>query len=129
MSNPDVPTPVGTSNGPVTTAPRRARWLPAVLIVVGVGCLIAAVPLFRHGVVTHAFPSYVQNDPSYEVARWSAPWIAGSLALGGVGVLSLLIAGGRLLSRPPRVPVVHRPADVSQPSGLEPRPTEAAREY
>lgn len=111
----------------------RAVWTPALLVVLGTACLVAVVPVFRHGVVDHAFPSYVQNDPSYSVARWSAPWVGAAVALGGIGLLCWLLAVGRVRSlrrRPAPVAAEGRPiVDVSEPSGLTPRPTEAASEY
>ncbi|MEO5832819.1 MAG: hypothetical protein ABIR83_05535 [Nakamurella sp.] len=111
----------------------RPAWTPALLVVIGTACLVAAVPVFRNGVVDHAFPSYVQNDPSYSVARWSAPWVGGAVALGGIGLLCWLLAVGQVRSlrrRPaPVAPGGPRIVDVSEPSGLAPRPTQAASEY
>lgn len=143
MSAPHVPAPVGPSTPfAPATAPvsdrssvngGRAGWAPVVLVVVGAACLVVMVPLFRHGVVNHPFPSYVQNDPPYSVARWSAPWVGGAVALGGVGLVCWLLAVIRLSAlrrRPSRPAGAERPiVDVSEPSGLAPRPTEAAREY
>ena len=159
MSVPDVPAPAGTSFPAVSPPPTAAstataasvpRWPVVVLVVAGAVCLIAMVPLFRHGVVAHAFPSYVENDPSYAVQRWSAPWVGGALAVGGSGLVCWAIAGG-LLSRgrrhrvatrsaavnalsatPPAVstvPAVSTLPAVGEMPGLAPRPTEAAREY
>lgn len=143
MSTPDVPAPAGASFPPapavVPVAVRRTPvWVPAALTVLGAACLIAMVPLFRHGVVDHAFPSYVRGDPAYEVRRYSAPWIAGAVALGGVGIVCWAVAAGLL--RPGRRtavdavphPIANRPDpvdDVADRDGLAPRPTEAAREY
>ncbi len=140
MSLSDVPAPAGTSL-PAVAAPTSAaatgsaqRWPVVVLLVLGAICMVAVVPLFRNGVVTHAFPSYIRDDPAYTVQRWSAPWVGGALAVGGLGVTCWAIAGG-LLARARRPPAT-RPAPVgtvvtgtTDSAGLAPRPTEAAHEY
>ena len=134
MSSPDVPAlsgtsfPAGPAAPPAATVPpaRRRPWLPPLLVLLGVVCLVAAVPLFRHGVGAHAFPSYVQGDPSYEVRRYSAPWIAGGVALGGLGLIGCTVAAQLSVAARRRRTVV--PAVPVDP-GLAPRPTEAAREY
>lgn len=139
MSSPDVPAPAGASHllpsaGSADTVRRtpvrRRRVLPVVaLAVVGIACLVAVVPLYRHGVVAHPFPSYVQGDPVYEVRRYSAPWIGSAVALGGIGLVCWTVAVTLLRGRRPAAaapaPV---PLETFEP-GLAPRPTEAAREF
>lgn len=170
MSNPAVPFATGAADGPA--APFGAptphpgfeyvqlstvrRWLPVViLLVVGVACLIAVVPLYRHGVDDHAFPSYVEGGSPYEVRRYTAPWIAGALALGGLGIIMCILAIARVVTTR-GVPVEHpqsdeptldvngtSPRSAADPSPRLPvlgassapsehllaRPTEAANEY
>jgi hypothetical protein len=147
VSTPDVPAPAGASFPVVARPvapdlPRRPTWHAVALIVVGAACLIAMVPTFRHGVATHAFPSYVQGDPAYEVRRYSAPWVGGAVALGGVGLVCWAVAVGLLMRARRRPVAASRPAALrpaaalgntvstdSLDTGLAPRPTEAAREY
>jgi hypothetical protein len=120
------------STSPAAAVPgRRRAWVPVLLLVLGAVCLAVMVPLFRHGIASHAFPSYVQGDPSYEVRRYSAPWIAGAVALGGLGLICWSVAGGLLVRarRSPAPVTLSTPAFADGPSGLAPRPTEAAREY
>ncbi|WP_111766618.1 hypothetical protein [Nakamurella deserti] len=118
---------------PSAVADARGRaWVPVLLVVLGVICLAVTVPLFRHGIAAHAFPSYVQGDPSYEVRRYSAPWIAGAVALGGLGLICWSVAGGlwvRGRRSPAPAQMSPSPVAVDAPAGLAPRPTEAAREY
>ncbi len=126
MSTPDVPAPAGAAPAPpavtappAAPTPRRRPRLPPLLVVLGVLCLIVAVPVFRHGIGAHAFPSY-------EVRRYSAPWIAGGLALGGLGLVAVAVAVTLILAarrRPAPAPA------VAVDPGLAPRPTEAAREF
>jgi hypothetical protein len=136
VSAPDVPAPAGTSFPVVEppTAPDRPRsvrsragWPAAVLLLVGAGCLVAMVPLFRLGIAPHAFPSYVRGDPSYQVQRYSAPWVGGGVALGGVGLVCWAAAAGLLVQRRRVAPAL--PPAVLSDGGLAPRPSEAAREY
>ncbi len=142
MHAPDVPAVAGASSAPQTTSPPASGrqpaaaptgWSVVLLVLLGTACLIAVVPTYRHGVATHLFPSYVRDDPDYLVQRFSAPWIAGSLALGGAGLICWWVAVGRLLAfRRPAVAVVApvgRTADPDERTGASPRTTEAAREY
>ena len=137
MSSPDVPALAGASfpTGPAATSVvpvppvRRRRWLPPLLIVVGLVCLVVAVPVFRHAIGAHAFPSYVQGDPSYEVRRYSAPWIAGGVALGGLGLIGWTVAAQLLTAARRRPAVVPDAPTAPLDPGLAPRPTEAAREF
>ena len=62
------------------------------LLVVAAGSAVAAAPVYLHGIAAHPFPSYIDGEPPYEVDRYSAPWIAGGLALGGLAVLLLVVA-------------------------------------
>jgi hypothetical protein len=94
--------------GTVTDEPARPdssarRWWPvAVLVLIAVGSAVAAAPVFRHGIVASPFPSYIDGEPPYEVLRYSAPWIAGGMALGGLAVLLLVIAVDLTVRRRPR---------------------------
>jgi hypothetical protein len=77
-----------------STAPRW--WANAVIVVVAVGCAVAAVPVYRHGIAANPFPSYVQGDPSYQIDHYSAPWIAGGICLAGLAAILLIVTVGRL---------------------------------
>ena len=94
---------------------RRTTGPTAVVLVLllGVACVVAGIVLYRHGIVANPFPSYVDKEPAYAVVRYSAPWIAGGLAIAGLGVLLILAAVAMLgpairQSATPRVPPVPR---------------------
>ncbi len=96
---------------PHDTAPARPL-LTGVLLVGSVACFVTMVFLFRHGIQTNLFPSYIAGGPPVEVRRYSAPWIAGSIGVFGLGGL-LLIAALGTISRPPDL---RTQADTSAPS-------------
>lgn len=136
MSIPDAPAPPGTSFPVVDphavpdrrrSGRTRAGRPVVVLLFVGAACLVAMIPLFRQGIAPHAFPSYVQGDPSYQVQRYSAPWTGGGVAVGGIGLVCWAAAAALLVQRR-QVSPAPRPAAPSE-DGLAPRPTEAADEY
>jgi Na+/proline symporter len=93
---------------PAAPASRRRRfWLVAAAeLVIAAVCVVAAIPIYRHGIMPHPFPSYVPGDQPYQVERYSAPWIAGAIALAGLAGILLILSIGRLVRRPA---VVHQP--------------------
>ena len=73
------------------------------MLVIAVGCAVAAAPVYRHGIAPNPFPSYLPGDASYQVSRYSAPWIAGGIGLAGLAVILLIVSIGRLLPTGPAV--------------------------
>ncbi len=81
-------------------AARERPWVVTVVLLAAAAfAAVFAVLLFDKGAVPHPFPSYVEGEPAYEVVRYSGPWIAGGIALGGVAALLLVAAIKRLLRR------------------------------
>jgi len=87
-----VPTVAVTGSAPPGPSAVGRWWLVVLLLVVAAGSAVAAAPVYLHGIAAHPFPSYIDGEPPYQVDRYSAPWIAGGLALGGLAVLLLVVA-------------------------------------
>lgn len=74
--------------------------MAVVELVIAAVCVVVAVPIYRHGIMPHPFPSYVPGDQPYQVERYSGPWIAGAIALAGFAGILMVLGIGRLVRRP-----------------------------
>lgn len=86
----------GTELRPNRQPDRPRTVVTAVLAVLGVGCAVAAGPVYRIGVVPGTFPSYVPGAAPYQVDRFAGPWVAAGLLLAAAALVVLIVVIARL---------------------------------